>query len=54
MGGKMRYFNEEEGRKGEVREDLLIIYMFGSNDRREGKKMIFNYIYVDYTCLSLN
>jgi hypothetical protein len=36
MGGEGRDFNEGEGREGEVRGYLLIIYMFGSNDGRGG------------------
>jgi hypothetical protein len=36
MGGEGRDVNEGEGREVEVRGDLLIIYMFGSNVGRGG------------------
>jgi hypothetical protein len=49
MGGEGRDFNEGEGREGEVREDLLIIYMFGSKDVRGREKRDFNRKYVWFT-----
>jgi hypothetical protein len=40
--GEGRYFNEGEGKRGEVRGDILIKYMFGSKDERGGEGKYFN------------
>jgi hypothetical protein len=42
-GGGGRDFNEGEGREGEGRRNLIVIYMFGSNEERGGEGRNFNY-----------
>jgi hypothetical protein len=42
-GGEGRDFNEGEGREGEGRRNLIVIYMFGSNKGGGGEGRNFNY-----------